>query len=156
MLLMTIGWSVVAIGVACIIIGWLGNKENTTVVGVVLTVFFGFVLLLTTIIVPLSNQTRLQEMGAFYIVNSRNYEMAATKTQVILSEQRFIEGALIPVEGSIEKFELADQVADRLVEWRNAAIRYNDDLAKFRYFHDHLLMGAYYPEPVGLKQLIIE
>lgn len=156
MLLVILGWLVVVIFVGMAIYGHVKDEEGFQVAGWIVGIVIGLLMLITSIAYPLVNQGRLQEMRAFEGANAQNYQVAATRSELILSEQRFIERALIPVEGSIEKMDVGARTVGLLIEWRDEVVRYNDDLARFRYFDGHLLVGFYYPDPGDLRFIVIE
>ena len=116
-----------------------------------------FVLLLTTTIVLVNNANGLAQWEAFYDANSRNYEIAVDRTASYLSEQAFVERALIPVEGSIEKLEQGKYVSERIAEWRNKVNQYNTTIASMQYYDNNPIFGSLVPDEVqDMKLLIIE
>lgn len=80
---------------------------------------------------------------AFYEANVNNYAVTVTATEAVLSETEFLEGIL--VEGSLEKFEYATQVALRIQEWRDAVNSYNTQLQLIRTFDRNIVVGCIYP-----------
>ena len=155
MLLLVLGWVMWAGFVWLLVWGIRKGENGPQIAGWIGGIILGLTMAISTICVPLSNQGKLQELSAFYNANAHNYEVAASKTCLILSETEFIM-ALIPVEGSIEKLGVGEAVAARVYEWRDKVTKYNVELARFQYFHNHPVVGYYYPEPVGLKLITIE
>lgn len=124
-----------------------------------LVVFGVFALLIAVVInvaVPLNNESTVAEMEAFYQVNYSAYGQTVDQTRAILSVQEFTENAFIGVEGSIEKFQLANQVSYRLAEWRTAVVDYNNTLACYQHFNQNFWLSPYFPDTSGLKFLTIK
>ncbi len=113
------------------------------VVAIVLLIAVG----LTTLFFPIANQTKIQEMTAFYNSNVENYLVAYEEAYTIISKEKLLQEALIPIEGSIEKSQIADKVVELLITYRDEVNSYNISLQKYTYFHNHLLVGFYYPKP---------
>ncbi len=157
-MLLFIGSLIVVLGLISLgIWGTKKGREGVEVPGYVFGTILGLAFLLTSSIIPLNKQAELQRMVAFYETNSRNYEATATQTHLIMSEQQIIKQALIPIEGSIEKIDVGGATADRLLEWRNEVVEYNEKLAEYRFFAKNIFVGYYVPNPPEhLKYIVIE
>ncbi len=156
MLLVLFLWLIVILVIIGIIQGFRRDSEGLQALSIMSSVLLGIPILLTSFIVPLSAQVRVQEMIAFQEVNASNYQATVDRTELILSEQKFISQAFIPIEGSIEKIDVGSLVIDQLIEWREKVVRYNNDLVSYRYFDDHPILGFYYPTPPDyLKTIVI-
>lgn len=154
-MIMLLGFLLTAVLLGWAIYEWAHKDRERQAFGWVFGILIG-VSMLSSCFVPLANAGRLQEMRAFYQVNADMYAVTITETKAILSEQRLLIAALIPVEGSIEKLGIGDNAAKRILEWRQAIVRYNIDLEKFRYFDANIWTGVYYPAvPDDLKLLHI-
>ena len=113
------------------------------------------VLLGCSIGTPIANYGKVLRMEAFYSANSINYQVAVDKTASYLSVDEYVNTILI--EGSIEKFEYANQVALRVQEWRDAVNEYNKEFLEFKRWDKNFWLGIYYPTPPDeLKLLVIE
>ena len=132
----------------------VGEGEGTAViVGSIATAIFFVV----TFGMTIANHADLAKREAFYEANTSNYEITVDRMESHLSEQQFIENALIPIEGSIEKFEQTKYVNDRLREWRDATNEYNRVIKQMKYFDSTPMFGAMYPDEVqDMKLIIIE
>lgn len=133
-----------------VIFGCWRNREGGWIiffVGIIAAV----ALLLCSIIIPIGTGVALARMEAFYEANVQNYEVAADETASYLSTEAF--QALL-MAGSIEKIELADEVAARIVEWRDAVNQYNNKLASFTYYNQNLWVGTFYPTPPDYLKML--
>ena len=91
----------------------------------------------------ISNQLQLASLEAFKTSNLGNYETAAELTEALLSEDSTYTYL---VDGSIERFEQSQVASDRIREWRDAANRYNVELARMKKAKANMWIGAVYPE----------
>lgn len=157
MILFILGLVAVAFCIGLLVWGIIADGDARTVAGAICSIILGLVVLISSIAVPITKQGELQQLVAFYEANSLNYEATIDQTKVMLSEQRLIEQALIPIEGSIERTDLAKAVSERISEWRNKLTWYNEMLAQFLYFDKNSLIGYYWPTPPDhLKFIIIK
>lgn len=131
-----------------------GDEESTAIiVGITCLIIFTLIVGGITI----GNNVQVAKHQAFYDGNTRNYEVIVDRTASYLSKQTFIETALIPIEGSIEKFNLTKDLNNRLLEWRNAVNNYNLSIASLKYFDNNPLFGSMIPDSVqDMKLLVIE
>ena len=136
---------------------FVSKKEDGIGPGLALIFFVCLPIILTSILIPIGRAVHLQDMTAFYEANVRNYGISVDRSEAILSENKIIENALIPVDGSVEKLRLADSVVELLKEYRDEAVTYNRDLKRFQYLDKHVWVGYYYPTPPDeLKLLVIK
>lgn len=121
-----------------------------TVPGVVLATT-----LLTLIpILTLTNAGGLAKWQVFYSTNVKNYEVVVDETVSYLSADKFKD---VLVEGSIEKFQLATAVSERIKEWRDAVNEYNSTIASMKYFDSNPFTGVLVPDAVqDMKLLVIK
>ena len=132
----------------------VGDGESAAIIvaSIVTATFYVIVGLQT-----LTNYNGLAKWEAFYEANTKNYEITVDRTASYLSEQTFVEGALIPIEGSIEKIKQAGYVSERIIEWRDAVNDYNLTIASMEYFDSNLIFGSMLPDRVqDMKLLIIK
>jgi len=143
------------------LIGWLiwaytKSGDDAQVASTVISAILGGTLLLFMLICPFAGRNRMQNMAAFYEANANNYAVSFEESRTLLSEDKYIESALIPIEGSIEKWKFADTVGRILIEWRNEVNEYNSALKRFQHFENDPFLGYYYPTvPEHLKLLSI-
>ena len=104
---------------------------------------FFVVFLLVCIIEPISNGANAARYTNFYDNNSQNYAIAVEETTTLLSIEEF-ENQLIA--GSVEKWEQAGYVSERIMEWRDNVNKFNSDIAVYRYYSDHPLIGILFPK----------
>lgn len=140
--------------------GWTHKKVNgvphtdgeTTAIafGASLTV----ILLLICSLVPLAQGNTIYKLQAFRDANYSNYQFAADETASYLSVEKFTEGALIPIDGSIEKFQLAGYVSERVLEWRDSVNKYNIKVASLKYFNDNAFTGILIPDKIDELELL--
>lgn len=109
-------------------------------------------LLIILSVITVCNSVEFVKLKAFYQANSRNYEIAVDETASYLSEESFRQAL---IDGSIEKFELAGYVSDRISEWRDAANRYNIAIANMKYFDSTIFFGVLYPDELRDAKLLI-
>ena len=101
------------------------------------------------------NGAGLAKWQAFYVANTQNYEIAVDETASYLSQQGFMNSTFF--DGSIEKFEQAGYVSERIKEWRDAVNRYNDTIARMQYYNRNIFTGVLVPDGVeDMKLLIIQ
>ena len=116
-----------------------------------------FIAVLGTVFVAtttLSNANTLAKLEVFYEVNSQNYEVAIDNTASYLSQEQFT-GSM--VDGSVEKWQQAGYVSERIKEWRNAVNDYNTQIASFKYYDSNLFTSNVVPNRVqDFKFLIIK
>lgn len=115
--------------------------------------FLAIIFLVICVFQPLWSGMRVAQYTTFYETNHHNYEAAIEDTSSYLSSEEFT-GMLIA--GSIEKFELAGYVSERVKEWRDEVNQFNLDIARYRIYSTHLLTGVLHPElPDHVQPLII-
>ncbi len=102
----------------------------------------------------ITNYVSYPQHRAFYEVNSQNYAVTIDETSALLSQEKYISEALIPVEGSIEKMELAKTVSERIVEWRDAVNRYNRIVASLQYLDNNIFFDCMIPNDVHDLKLL--
>ena len=137
------------------------SEENScsggAIAAVVIGSIFTIVLSLICLCFTLSNGNGLKKLEAFYTANAVNYETAVGRTASYLSQEKYIVEALIPVEGSVEKLELAGYISTRITEWRDAVNAYNTTIASMQYWDSNLFTGALVPNEVqDMKLLVIK
>lgn len=140
---MMLGLLIGAAIVLGLVFGWMKNRDGGWIfffLGIIAAVVF----LIVCIAVPAGKGAALARMEAFYEANVQNYEVAADKTASYLSMEEF---QALFIAGSIEKLELADEIAARILEWRDAVNRYNNKLASFTYYDQNAWVGTFYPTP---------
>lgn len=98
------------------------------------------------------------KLEAFYLANQTNYAYAIQETGEVLSvSKELVEQSLIPVEGSIEKWEVGKSVAQRIAEYRDGVNLYNEELNRIRFLDRNIHIGIIYPTPPeNLKLIIID
>lgn len=96
----------------------------------------------------------LAKLEAFYDASAQNYAYAVDETAAYLSLDDLIEGGVF-VEGSIEKFKLADSVSQRIAEYRDRTSDYNQQLTTIRKFDSHWMISAFVPTPSEHLKLIV-
>jgi len=123
------------------------------------SVFGGVLLLIGVLVIGLwttFNYMSYPQHRAFYEVNAQNYAVTVDETSALLSQEKYISEALIPIEGSIEKAELAKVVSERIVEWRDVVNVYNKTVASMQYLDNTILFDCMIPDGIhGLKLLSI-
>jgi len=117
------------------------------------------VFLLPSFLVPtlvtMNNGAGLMKLEAFYQANSSNYAIAVDETASYLSAEKYIENAFIPIEGSIEKFKQSQIASERIKEWRDAVIKYNETIASMKYYNRNIFTGILVPNRVEEAKLLI-
>jgi hypothetical protein len=119
------------------------------------------VVLLITIVIPIgiysSNIGTIADLEAFYNASSANFEISRDDTASYLSEDKITSNiTLIPIYGSIERMGIGQNVANRVLEYRNAVNAYNSSFARVKAYKNNLLYGVAYPDiPREMKLLII-
>jgi len=104
------------------------------------------VVLLTSVLsisgIYFSNLETKGYLESFYLSNSVSYQVAVDKTASYLSEEEFTNKL---VAGNIEKLQLATSISDRIAEWRNSVVAYNQQLKKYQLFNDNIVFGLFMP-----------
>ena len=140
-----------------ILTAWSIWKEGEPKIGAVLGVLFALALGIIIPLVTLANGSGLAKWQAFYSANAQNYEIAVDETASYLSADQYVEHALIPIEGSIERFKLTEAVSTRIAEWRDGVNKYNLTIASMKYFDGNIFTGVLVPDAVqDMKFLIIK
>ena len=157
MLTLIIVFQVLLLGIALCIYANKKYEEGLMAIGV----FLIFVLSVSIIVgIPctiIDHAEKAQNLSAFYDHNIALYTETINRTEALLSEEKYIERAFLPIEGSIEKTQLAEIVSKRLTEWRDATTQYNKDLYSYRYFSENIWTNIFYPTlPERLKPISIE
>ena len=98
-----------------------------------------------------ANGETLAKLQAFYEVNAQNYAIAVDKTSALLSTEKFTSQL---VAGSIEKFQVASIVGERLAEWRDEVIEYNLTIASMKYYDSNIWTGVLIPDEVQNMKLL--
>lgn len=130
-----------------------GDGEELGWVLGILGSLIALTLLIICVFQPLWSGIRVAQYTAFYEANYHNYGVTIEETASHLSNEEFT-GMLIA--GSIEKFELAGYVSERLKEWRDEVNQFNLDIARYRVYSTHLLTGVLHPKlPDHVQPLII-
>ena len=104
------------------------------------------------------NLGKSARMEMFYNVNAQNYANAVQETDDVLSVSldKFVE-ALVPLEGSVEKMDVGQEVALRIKEWRDSVNTFNNDLAGMRRYDGNVWTGILYPTlPDDIKPIQIQ
>lgn len=125
-----------------------------TVIGICLVV----ATMLTSLLIPISNQGNAARLVAFYESNAQNYGTAVQMTEDILTiSLDKLVGSIIPVQGSIEKIDVGQTLSDRIGEYRTAVNKYNSDISVMRTFDGNPLLGLYFPTlPDYVVPIVIE
>jgi len=130
-----------------------GGAIASIAIGCIFTIVVGLICMCFT----LSNGNGLRKLEAFYTANALNYETAVDRTASYLSQEKFTIEVLVPVEGSIEKLELAGYISTRITEWRDAVNIYNTTIASMQYWDSNIFTGVLVPNKVqDMKLLIIK
>jgi len=129
----------------------MGDGEITAIaVGVVASIIFLF----PCILIPINNGMDLAQWENFYDTNVANYAITVDKTASYLSVEKF-EPQLI--DGSVEKWQQAGYVSERLREWRDAVNEYNKMIASMRWVDRNIWIGVFMPPiPERLIPLVIQ
>ena len=136
------------------ILFYLDRRSNTkcwiTVSGIVGIVFLGAI----CSILYMGNLQDRAKLEAFYESNARNYRISTSTTETYLSEEIFTE---VIIQGSVEKIGIGEQLAQRIVEWRNSINDYNTQLKMYQSMSDNIFTGLFYPRiPESLTPLYIQ
>jgi hypothetical protein len=105
-------------------------------IGILLVPIFTFLYLYPT------NVDRSAYLESFYYTNVNQYEIAADLTASYLSEDNFVEQI---IAGSIEKQQLATEISNRIAEWRDGIVAYNQILATYQKWDNNILVGIFIP-----------
>ncbi len=140
---------------------WLVYKNKTeknSDDGQWVALVFGTIALVVGILIvglwTISNYLSFPEHQAFYQVNAQNYAITVDETSTLLSQEKYISEALIPIEGSIEKTDLAKTVSERIVEWRDAVNNYNRKVASLQYLDKSIIFGIMIPNRIHELKLL--
>ncbi len=123
---------------------------------------FGYYIITMSLLVPIwlgvtqyfPNLERKAYLESFYNSNANTYQIAADKTATYLSTEEFTKQI---IAGSLEKQALANTISQRIQEWRDAVVAYNQNLQTYRLFKANMWLGIFYPElPDYLKPLQIQ
>jgi len=126
------------------------DKEGFLWTGIVT----GLIFLAICIGAPLHSGAAVARYSTFYETNNINYGIAVNETASYLSQEKF-ENQLIA--GSIEKFQQAGYVSERIKEWRDSVNGYNLNLASYRYYSENFWIGVLLVDlPDTVKTLVIE
>jgi len=103
-----------------------------------------------------SNLTNRVNLTNFYYNNAEVYQVASDKTASYLSSEQFVGQSQL-VAGSIEKQQLANIVSQRMAEWRDQVVAYNEGLATYQMWQSYPIVGILYPPlPTDVKFLSIK
>lgn len=98
------------------------------------------------------SSVKIGQLDAFANATLDVYSGAATETTELISLQKdLVEKALIPVEGSVEKFGLGQEAADRLKEMRDEISKYNSEVARLQRMDHTPFVGLFYANADSLK-----
>ena len=123
---------------------------------------YGDLLMLAAVSIPLcyglstyySHLEKKAYLESFYFSNSSSYAMAVDKTSAYLSQESF-EGKLLT--GSIEKQQLTTSISDRIAEWRNGVVAYNQFLKTYQLYKGNFITGIFIPKlDSEVKSLVIQ
>lgn len=89
-----------------------------------------------------SNLERTAYLESFYYSNVSVYETASDLTASYLSENNFVDQI---IAGSIEKAELATEISNRIAEWRDGIVAYNQILATYSKWDNNIFIGIFVP-----------
>lgn len=119
----------------------------------------GFIFLTVCLAQPFASGRAMARYMAFYDANYYNYRISVDETAAYLSSEEFVEGSedqLRLVDGSVEKWGQTAVVSERLKEWRDAVNQYNVDVAQYRFYSTHWLVGVLHPDlPDEIKLLVV-
>ena len=105
-------------------------------------------------IVLMLNTEKIASLKAVYVANYQNYGIAVDKSVALLSAERF-EASLIA--GSIEKFQQAGFISERIKEWRDEINEFNKALSILRAYDTNIWTGVTVPDiPDDLKFLTLK
>ena len=116
-----------------------------------ISLFIALVLLIVTMVfataVPLSKSRTATDLEAFFDANAAVYEDAVNRTENMLTItlERLPETTLIPIQGSVEKLELAKATAAAITEWRSQVVWYNEEIKWYHMADKSWLVGSLYP-----------
>ena len=120
------------------------------VVGTVMTLIFLPVVAYWT----MANGVELARWQAFDEANFQNYGVAVSEAASCLSQEKFVG---VVVRGSLERFEQAGYVSERVREWRDAVNQRNLAIASMQYFNRNIFTGTMVPDAVeDMKMLLIK
>jgi len=132
---------------------WRDSIGDGEAVAIALGIIIGIVFLFPCILIPINNGMDLAQWEAFYDTNVANYTITVDKTASYLSVEKF-ESQLIG--GSVEKWQQAGYVSERLREWRDAVNEYNLTMASMRWVDRNIWIGVFMPPiPERLVPLVI-
>jgi hypothetical protein len=94
----------------------------------------------------ITNSSTVAQLQAFYDNNAKNYSITVDRTAAYLSSDNFSKSTII--EGSVEKFQQAGYISDRIKEWRDAINWYNLNLASLKYYDSNIFIGILIPDAV--------
>jgi len=101
-----------------------------------------------------ANGNGLAKWQAFDETNFQNYGIAISETASYLSQEKFAD---VVVQGSLERFEQAGYVSERIKEWRDAVNQRNLAIASMQYFNRNIFTGTMVPDAVeDMKMLLIK
>ncbi len=126
-----------------------GSGENTAIA---IGTFLLIILLLISSIWAINNGEGLAKWQAFHDANVANYEITVDKTASYLSEEAFTNTL---IEGSVEKWQQAGYVSERISEWRDAVNEYNLTIASMKYYNQNIFTGVLVPDGVEDSKLLI-
>lgn len=118
------------------------TKEEAGLALTITGIFAAIIFLIICIAQPLVSGSRAAQYTAFYEANYSNYGVVIDETASYLSSEDFA-GMLIA--GSIEKFDLAGVISERIKEWRDSVNQYNLDIARHRFYSTHPIVGILHP-----------
>ena len=141
------------------ITGWgiwrVANDESGGDGETIAIVFGGIGLFCFLLIVgmwTIANHAGLARWEAFYEINTVNYQITVDKTASYLSQEEFAD---VLVQGSVERFEQAGFVSERIAEWRDAVNEYNLTITSMKYFDRLPLTGCMMPDNVQSMKLLV-
>ena len=105
-----------------------------------------------------TNIERVAYMTSFYRNNTQAYEVAADRTASYLSQDKFIQELESKfVAGSLEKMQLANIVSQRITEWRDGVVAYNQIMETYKRLTYNPWTGILIPRiPDDVKPLAIK
>jgi len=133
------------------------NRDSYECSGWILTIVSAFVLLILMGI-SISNITVAADLEARYTSNISNYQTISTQAKNLISEDYQVnDPSLIPITGSIEKYQISQQVINLMTDLRNNVNQYNSDLAGFKALKNNIWVGFMYPAvPKNLEFITLD
>lgn len=130
----------VIIGIVVTILEYRENVDShygliIVAAGVIIPIFLGF-----TQYFP--NLERKAYLESFYNSNANAFQVAADKTATYLSSDEFAKQL---IAGSLEKQGLANIISQRIQEWRDAVVTYNQILQTYKLYKSNIWIGAFLP-----------